>query len=81
MNPRDRQIDQNRSQENKWRKGDAFDEQRKSQTVVRAPQRDPKPIEFMPACQEVKCEVDPNERGAGPPKLGIGRSQGAARPD
>src|SRR5580693_10003005 len=75
MNPGDRHVDKNRSQENERRKGDALEEQRKTQAVVRTPQRDSEAIEFMPLCQEVEGEIDGNERGAGPPKLGRSRSE------
>ena len=54
MNPDDRQIDQHGAQKDEGRKREAFDKQRQTQTIVRAPQRDAEPIEFMPFCQQVK---------------------------
>ena len=51
MNPGDRQIDQNRRQENERRKGNVLEQKRETQTIVRAPQRDSEAIEFMPLCQ------------------------------
>ena len=75
MNPGDRQIDQNRGQENERRKGNVLKKKRETQTIVRAPQRDSEAIEFMPLCQQVKRKIDGDKRGAGPPKLGTSRSK------
>ena len=51
MNADDRQIDQHGAQKDEGRKREAFDKQRQAQTIVRTPQRDAEPIEFMPFCQ------------------------------
>ena len=59
MNASNECIGQDRAQENKWGKRDAFDKQRETQTVVRTPQRDPKSVEFVPLRQQVNCEVRP----------------------
>jgi hypothetical protein len=61
VSPSNRQVDQNLRQENERRKGDILEEQRKTQTVVRTPQRNPKSIEFVPLCQEVQHEINDHE--------------------
>ena len=70
MKARDRQVDQNRSQEDERRKSEVLDQQRQTQTIVGAPQRDPEAIEFMPFRQKVKREIGGDERCAGRPKPG-----------
>ena len=77
MDAGDQEIDQDGAQEDERRKRDAFGKQRQTQTIVRAPQRDPEPIEFMPFRQDVKRQIDHDECGAGRPKPGRSRSQAA----
>ena len=80
VNPSNREVNQNRRQENERRKGDILEEQRETQTIVRAPQGDPETIEFVPLCQEVQREIDGDECCACPPKPGANRSQACPRP-
>jgi hypothetical protein len=80
VNASDECIGQNRAQENERGKHGPFGEQRQTQAVVRAPQRNPKPIEFMPLCQLVESEIERQECDFGQPKLRTGRIRPAEEP-